>query len=97
MIRHVVLFKFKPVVSDIDRDAFKSMLHQLQTDIPLVKQLETGDNFTDSPRACDLVLLVDVDDEAALKEYGAHPLHQPVLKRSSEIMEATYIVDYVLP
>lgn len=97
MIRHVVMFKFKADVAGEDRAAFKQMLHKLQADIPHVKQLQTGDNVVDSPRACDLVLMVDVDDEAALKAYAAHPDHQPVLKRAGEIMEASHVVDYLLP
>ncbi len=97
MIRHVVMFKFKPDVPEADRKVFKEMLHQLQEDIPHVQQLQTGDNIVASPRACDMVLMVDVADEAALKAYAGHSLHQPVLKRASEIMEASYVVDYPLP
>lgn len=96
MIRHVVLFKFKAEVSTEDRNAFREMLHKLSADIDLIRQLETGENFTESPRAFDMVLLVDVDDEAALKAYAAHPDHQPVLQRAGEIVEASHIVDYPL-
>ena len=97
MIRHAVMFKFKDDISAEDRTDFKTMLHKLADDIAEIRQLEVGENFTESPRACDLLLLVDVDDEEALKAYGAHPDHQPVIKRAKEILAASYVVDYPLP
>lgn len=97
MIRHVVMFKFKPEVSADDRAAFREMLHKLADDIDLIQALETGENVVESPRACDMVLMVDVADEAALQAYAKHPDHQPVLQRAGEIISASYVVDYPLP
>ncbi|MEO0563830.1 MAG: Dabb family protein [Chloroflexota bacterium] len=96
MIRHVVMFKFKDDASNDDRAGFVEMLYKLADEVPQVRQLEVGNNFTDSPRACDLVLVVDLDDEAALKAYAAHPNHQPVLQRAGEVCAASYVVDYTL-
>ena len=97
MIRHVVMFKFKPDVSKHDRQKLVDMLHRLQEDVEVVRKLQVGKNFTDSPRACDLVLIVDVDNETALQVYSDHPDHQPVKQRVGEICEASYVVDYLIP
>lgn len=97
MIRHVVMFKFKDETSDDDRQQFVNSLHQLTNDIDVIKQLEVGENVTDSPRACDVVLIVDLEGENALRVYGDHPDHQPVKQRAGEICSASYVVDYPLP
>jgi len=97
MIRHAVMFKFKDTTSNEDRKAFVGMLNQLAVDIEQVRQLEVGENFADSPRAFDVLLLVDVNDEDALQAYASHPDHQPVIKRAGEICEVSHVVDYPLP
>lgn len=96
MVRHVVLFKFKPEVDNAARTEFIDMLKQLAVDIEQVRSLEVGENFTESPRAFDVCLIVDVDDEAALKAYAQHPDHQPVLQRVGEIMSGSHVVDYAI-
>jgi len=96
MIRHTVMFKFKAEVSQDDRDGFVAMLHKLADDISEIRQLEVGRNFTDSARACDVLLLVDVDDKDALTSYAQHPDHQPVIQRAGQLCAASYVVDYEL-
>ncbi len=97
MIRHVVMFKFKDEVAEADRRGFIDQLHALSPTIPEIKQLEIGENLTTSARACDVVLMVDVENEDDLQTYADHPDHQPVKQRAGEICSATYVVDYVLP
>jgi hypothetical protein len=94
MIRHAVMFKFKDDVSQDERDTFVGMLHKLAEDISEIRRLEVGQNFTESTRACDLLLLVDVESKEALLTYAQHPDHQPVIKRAGEICAASYVVDY---
>lgn len=95
MIRHVVFFKFKPEIEKKTRQEFTAMLHRLLDDVEVVKRVEVGKNFTDSPRACDLVLIVDVDNETALQIYADHPKHKPVKEKAAAICEASYVVDYL--
>lgn len=94
MIRHAVMFKFKDAVTQADREAFVAMLHKLAEDIDEVRGLTVGHNVTDAARACDLLLLVDVDNADALHAYAQHPAHQPVLQRAGEVCSASYVVDY---
>ncbi len=97
MIRHVVMFKFKPEVDTKTRFEFVQRLRKLVDDVEVVRTLEIGQNFTQTPRSSDLVLMVDLDDEDALAAYADHPMHQPVKKMLSEICSETRVVDYVLP
>lgn len=96
MVRHVVMFRFKPEVDTASRVDFLRGLRQLAQDIEVIRALEIGENFTPSPRAADLVLMVDVDDEKALAEYAGHPDHIPVRNMIAQLCSESWIVDYVI-
>ena len=96
MIRHVVFFKFKPEVDKQARLGFATRLHQLKQDIDQIRALEVGQNFTESPRAMDLILMVDVDTPEDLSIYDQHPLHQPVKQMAAQLCSETRVVDYVV-
>lgn len=96
MIRHIVLFKFKAETTSEQRASFISGLRGLPAKIDLLRLVDVGENITESPRAFDVSLIVDVDDEAALKAYAAHPDHQPIIKMAGEYCEMSKLVDYVM-
>jgi hypothetical protein len=94
MIRHVVLFKFKPEVDAAERDELVRMLGQLAQDVEVIRELSVGVDVAGSASACDVALIVDFDDREALDVYEAHPLHQPVIRRVDELCAAVHVVDY---
>lgn len=94
MVRHVVMFKFKDETPVEQRTAFINSIYQLATDIDVIRALEIGQNFADSPRAFDFVLMVDFDDEDGLHIYAEHPKHQPVIEMAGQVCSATHVVDY---
>jgi hypothetical protein len=96
MIRHVVMFTFNPEVDAQIRMEFVELLLKLRDEIDFIRALEIGQNVTQSPRAADLVLMVDVDDEAALAEYADHLGHQPVKQMAAAVCRESRVVDYVL-
>lgn len=97
MIRHVVMFKFKDETSSDERQQFIASLHQLADDIDIIKALDVGENITEAARACDIVLIVDLEGDNALEIYANHPDHIPVKQRAGAICSASYVVDYPLP
>jgi hypothetical protein len=94
MVRHVVMFKFKPETDTRARVDFARMLTGLKDDVEVIQSLEIGQDFLKSPRSYDILLVVDLEDEEALKIYAGHPDHQPVLKRASEICQHVAVLDY---
>lgn len=96
VVRHVVFFKFKPETETADRVEFAGMLRQLQQDIDIIRSLEVGQNFTESPRAMDLILIVDFDNQHDLAVYDQHPKHQPVKQKGAQLCSETRVVDYVI-
>lgn len=91
------MFKFKAETSADQRAELISMVKALKDKIDFLRSVEVGENFTESARAFDFVLIADVDDEAALKAYAVHPDHQPVIKRVGELCEPSRVVDFVRP
>jgi hypothetical protein len=94
MIRHVVMFKFKPDTDQQNRDSFVQMLNRLPQDIEVGRGLELGQNFANSPRAMDIVITVDFDDHEALGIYAQHPKHLPVIEHMKQICSESRVVDY---
>ncbi len=94
MIRHIVIFKFKPDTPQSDRDAFLEMLRALPSKISEIVDFEAGFDVVRSPRAFDLALVASYADLAALDRYAKHEHHLPVVERSKQICEQVASVDY---
>ncbi|MBS1789011.1 MAG: Dabb family protein [Acidobacteria bacterium] len=94
MIRHIVIFKFKPEVSQTDRNGFLEMLRALPSKISEIIDFEAGFDVVRSARAFDLALVSTYADLAALDRYAKHEHHLPVIARSKEICEQIASVDF---
>jgi hypothetical protein len=94
MIKHVVLFKFKPQTTRTDRDAAKAALGGLPTKIDLIRTFELGEDTLRTPRSWDLVLIATYDDLESLQRYSDHPEHVPVAGLLKSLCEAVGSVDY---
>ena len=80
MIKHVVLFKFKP---DVNEEKFRDVekgLAELPGKIPEIKAYEFGLDVVRSERSYDFVLVSEFEDLDALKTYQTHPAHLAVLE-----------------
>ena len=58
----------------------------------MVERLAAGVNGTGT--GYDVALVVELDGRDALAEYRAHPDHEPVLARSSQICRAVEVADF---
>jgi hypothetical protein len=55
--RHIVLFRFKPEVSEADRQGFLAMLNALPTKIAEIVEFQAGFDVVRAPRSFDLGLV----------------------------------------
>lgn len=94
MIKHLVLFRFKPEVSEADRQAFRDILDALPAKISEIAELQTGFDVIRSPRSFDLALVSSYRDLEDLAIYAKHEHHLPVIERAKEICEQVVSVDY---
>lgn len=94
MIRHIVLFKFKPEITEDERRRFLEMLNGLPAKIPVIRGFEAGQDVIRSPRSFDMALVSSYDDLAALDVYAKHPDHLPIVERAREICQQVVAVDF---
>ena len=77
MIRHVVMLKFKPEISQEQRLKLREMSVAALGQIPGVKNVITGQALDIEGRPVyDAGVFIDFDDEAKLKAYLEHPVHK---------------------
>lgn len=99
MIKHIVMFKFKPEANG--KTAFenativKNMLEALQGVVPTLKSSKVSYN---SPKASadnyDLVLEAEFESMEALAEYIVHPEHKKIGEFMKDIRDFRACVDY---
>lgn len=89
MIRHIVLFKFKPGISWDDPRAQEAerIAAKVGGEVPELHEWKYGRNISGRPIAYDFAVIGVMDDEEALERYLVHPFHQEAIRLWREISE----------
>jgi hypothetical protein len=89
MIRHVVLFKFKPGVRFGDPEVARaeSIAARVGVEVGDLIEWSTGRNISTRPIAYDFLAVGLVADEPALERYLVHPFHQQAIALWREISD----------
>lgn len=83
MIRHIVLFTWKPKTSDEQRDKVVSELSMLSKTVPGIRAYHFGtDAGLGATGNADFALTADFDDADAYLVYRNHPAHLEVLENT---------------
>ncbi len=93
MVRHIVFFKL-PQNSKEKIEELKNMLLSMKGKIEVLKSIEVGVNFSNSPRAFDLALITEFENRDDLKTYSTHPKHLPIIDFIKQSGIETKVVDY---
>jgi hypothetical protein len=93
MIRHVVLCKFRPSVSEEQRQNAVDTLRALGQSIPEVREWSMGRQALPSSTAYDLALVSGFENVEALETYRNHPNHIRTKNLLTEIADLV-VVDY---
>jgi len=94
MIKHIVLFKFKPEATEAAIADLEQSLKALPGQISDVLSFSCGRDVLRSARSYDLALVADFADLAALDRYQVHPDHQAVVAKVKVLAESVVAVDY---
>lgn len=94
MIKHLVLFKFKPETSAAQRRAVIDDLRALPKQIEVIRDYEAGEDVLRSPRSWDAGLVGTYDSLDALKTYNEHAAHQAVVQKLRAISFEVASVDF---
>ena len=96
MIRHVVLFRFRPDFPAADRAAWEAGLDRMRGNIPGLRSITHGPDVVGGARAYDYAIVADFDDVAAIEVYNTHPLHEPLKAYSFPNSESIHSVDFTV-
>lgn len=97
MVRHVVMWKFKPVEGKTPKEIAEDIKEQYQSIMGLVpglKSVEVGINRNDSATAYDAILIEDFDSWKDLAEYKADPMRDKVAKFAEQFVDIRARVEY---
>lgn len=94
MVKHVVLFKFKPETDAAQIEQLAVGLGALPDAIPEIREFVFGHDLLRTERSYDFGLVSLFDDLAALERYQVHPEHQLVVTQVKKICSAVVAVDF---
>lgn len=99
VLRHVVLFKFKPDAAKDQIRAVERDFAKLPEQIDAIRGFEWGtDNSPEMlSQGFTHCFLVTFQDEAGRAEYLPHPAHQAFVAKLKPILEEALVVDYWTP
>lgn len=100
MIKHVVMWKFRPEAEGKTRKEnalwMKERLESLVGVVPQIRALEVGVNMKESEMAYDAVLISLFDSEEDLAAYKVHPAHAEISNYCKKVRESRTVVDYIV-
>jgi hypothetical protein len=81
MIRHTVLFSWKPDATDEQKQRAATELAKLPSIVPSVRAFASGPDAGLAPGNFDFAVSADFDDEAGFFAYRDDPVHREVIQR----------------
>ncbi|RAN73299.1 stress protein [Bacillus sp. SRB_336] len=96
MIRHTVLFKFKPGFPAADRHAWVTGLDRMRGNIAGMRAITHGADVVGAERSFDYAIVADFDTVEDIAAYNIHPLHEPLKQYSFPNSEQILSVDFHL-
>lgn len=95
MLVHIVCWKYKPEITENEREEHRAKLKNLPNVIPDILSFKVGADILHLERSFDTGLVATYPDCAALDAYTVHPLHQEVAALGKQIAEKVVSVDFL--
>lgn len=96
-VRHIVMWRLRgdtPTERADARAKVKAAFEGLRGRIEGLTHIEIGADVSGVDYACDVVLVSEFADRAALEAYGSHPEHLRVRQELADLRVARFQVDY---
>jgi Stress responsive A/B Barrel Domain len=95
MLTHIVCWKYKPEITEIEREDHRAKLRNLPNVIPNILSFSVGADILHLERSFDTGLVAVYSDRAALDFYTDHPAHREVVTIGRVIAEKVISVDFM--
>ncbi len=99
MVKHIVLFKLKNTLSQLEKEKvmnqFKEAIEKLPSVITFIRSIEVGLNIN-SEEHWDIALYSEFDSLEDVKKYAVHPEHVKAGKIIAEAKDDRACVDYTI-
>jgi len=98
-IKHIVMWRLRwetHVERLAARSKVKTLFEGLKGRIDGLTHIEVGVDVSDVDYACDVVLVSEFTDHAALKAYATHPEHLRVREQLGDLRIGRFQVDYLV-
>ena len=96
-IKHIVMWRLRaetPAERSAARSKVKTLFEGLKGRIDGLTHIEVGVDVSEVDYACDVVLVSEFTDSAALKAYATHPEHLRVREELGDLRIGRFQVDY---
>ena len=96
-IKHIVMWRLRAETAaerQAARTKVKTLFEGLKGRIDGLTHIEVGVDVSDVDYACDVVLVSEFTDHAALKAYATHPEHLRVREELGDLRIGRFQVDY---
>jgi hypothetical protein len=94
MLTHIVIWKYREDVSQVEREEHVELLRGLPGLIPEIETFAVGFDVLRLPRSFDTGLVATFRDRDALEIYSEHPEHVKVAQLGRTISEQVASVDF---
>ena len=91
MVIHTFAFRWKPGVTEEQRQRVVDAIRGFQGRIPGLMETWVGVNFSPRSQGYELGGVIQFADRAALEAYGGHPAHQELLRWLMPLIEAVEV------
>lgn len=95
MLIHIVCWKYKAEITEIEREKHRARLRKLPDVIPNILSFQVGADILHLERSFDTGLVAAYPDREALDAYTVHPEHQAVANLGKQIAEQVVSVDFL--
>jgi hypothetical protein len=81
MIRHAVLFRWKPEATEDERQQVATEVAKLPSMVPSIRAFASGPDVGLAEGTFDFAVTADFDDEDGFRAYRDDPGHRDIIKR----------------
>lgn len=96
MIRHIVMFRWKPSFTEAIEREWITGLEKLEGQIPGLLKLVHGPDFLHTDKSWDHVIVADFATADDIEVYNSHPAHEAIKPFSLPNVEQLAYVDFEL-